>query len=176
MKQLITAKVYAHSLYELGAEMGVDVTGELTKFSELIATSNDLENVFFLDVFSASEKIDVFAQFSSKLNLSLLTVNTVHYLIEEKRLGLLPIIFKEMVVIDDDKKGFIRGVVEGYYKELDQDAIAKIKAYLKAKTHKEPILSYQQSNKISAGYKITAGDLQLDATIDSQLEKLIDNL
>ncbi|MCB9093296.1 MAG: F0F1 ATP synthase subunit delta [Halobacteriovoraceae bacterium] len=172
MKEAITAKIYARSLFELGEESNIDITKEVTNFSEVINSSNELENVLFLDVFGVEEKQAVFNDLAGKLNLSSLTANTIRYLIQEKRLGLLPMIYKEMVVIDDDKKGFLKSTIEGHGDQIDQGTKDKIKNFLKTKTGKEPVLEYKKNEKITAGYKITAGDLQLDATVDTQLEQL----
>ena len=34
-------------------------------------------------------------------------------LLNEKRIGILPLIFKEIIIIDDHEKGFLRGTIEG---------------------------------------------------------------
>lgn len=176
MKEAMTAKIYAQSLYELGNEDNHDITAEMTSLTELINSSNDLENALFLDIFTTEEKSSVFSDIVEKLKLSKLVSNTVNFLIEEKRLGLLPLIFKEMVVLDDDKKGFLRSSVEGSSDSIEDSVKEKVKAFLKSKTGKEPIIEYIKNEEITAGYKITAGDLQLDATVDSQLEKLKENI
>jgi F-type H+-transporting ATPase subunit delta len=171
MKETITAKRYASSLYELGQEKSISIADELIKLTEVINSSNDLENVLFLDVFTMEEKSNVFNEVAKKINLSPLTIMSVNYLIQEKRIQLLPLIIKEIVVIDDHKKGFIRGVIEGSDEHENVEFSKKIKVYLKNKLGKEPELSYVKNENISAGYKVTVEDVQFDASIDNQLEK-----
>jgi F-type H+-transporting ATPase subunit delta len=172
MKDLIIAKIYAKSLYELGKEQDVDVVGDLTKFNEVVNVSNDLENVLFLDVFTTEEKINVFSAFSEKLSLSSLVSNTIKYLVTEKRASVLHLIYKELIVLDDDARGFLRGSIEGSEDKLDDAAVTKIKEFIKNKLGKEAILEYKQNSNISAGFRVTVEDFQIDATLENQFEQL----
>lgn len=171
MKEQSVAKVYAKSLLELGDEKNFKIGDEMIRLTEVINKSNDLENVLFLDVFTLEEKKSIFAEVAKKLSLSPLTTEAVKYLIDEKRIGILPLIVKEIVVIDDERKGFLRGSIEGSEAQIDEALKTKILSFLKSKLGKEPQLNYVQNNKISAGYKVTVGDLQLDASLDNQLEQ-----
>jgi F-type H+-transporting ATPase subunit delta len=170
MKEQAVAKVYAKSILELGDERKIDVSGELTKLTEVINASNNLENVLFLDLFTLEEKKAVFNDVANKIKLSGLVINAVNYLIDEKRIGILPLIVKEVIVLDDDRKGFIKGTIEGSGETIDQDFKNKIETFLKQKLGKTPVLNYQSSSLVSAGYKVTIEDLQLDASLDNQLE------
>lgn len=171
MKEKAVAKVYASSFLAIGDENKINIADELTKLTEVINKVNHLENVLFLDVFTQEEKKAVFSDVAKKLNLSAITTEAVKFLIEEKRVGILPLIFKEIIVIDDERRGFIRGVIEGNPAELDPQVKNKIDAFIKTKLGKQPHLSYSSNNAISAGYKVTVGDLQLDASLDNQLEQ-----
>ena len=169
MKDTIIAKVYADTLFSLGKENGFDVAKELTNFTEVINASNDLENVLFLDVFTVEEKSDVFKAIAERISLNKVLKNAIFYLINEKRISLLPLIFKEVIVADDYEKGFVRGTIEGSADSIDEDyknrLIANLKSNLSGKT---PILDYEKNEDITAGYKVTVGDFQLDATVDNQ--------
>jgi F-type H+-transporting ATPase subunit delta len=171
MKEQSVAKVYAKSLLEIGDEQKVKIADELTALTEVINKSNELENVLFMDVFTLDEKQTVFSEVAKKINLSPLTTNAIKYLINEKRIGILPLIFKEIIVIDDERKGFIKGTIEGSDHQIDPVFKEKITSYLNKKTGRETQLEYIQNNNISAGYKVTVEDLQLDASLDHQLEQ-----
>lgn len=171
MREQTVAKVYAKSLLELGDEKGVKLADEMIKLTEVINKSNELENILFLDVFTLEEKKAVFVEVAKKLSLSSLSVEAIKYLIDEKRIGLLPLIVKEIVVIDDERKGFIKGVIEGNDVKIDEGFKKKIESFLKNKLGREPHLDYVQNTNISAGYKVTVEDLQLDASLDNQLEQ-----
>lgn len=171
MKEQAVAKVYAKSLLELGDDKKINIADELTKLTEVINHSNNLENVLFLELFTSEEKKAVFGDVSKKLNLSPITFETVMYLIDEKRIGLLPLIIKEVIVMDDHRRGFLKGTIEGSDTQIDPAFKAKIEGFLKGKLGKEPHLDYVQNANVTAGYKVTVGDLQLDASLDNQLEQ-----
>ena len=88
MKEQNISKVYADSFLELGKENNIDIAEEMTKLTEVINTSNELENLLFLDVFTIEEKTLVFEDISKKIGLSNLLVSAVKYLIDQKRIGL----------------------------------------------------------------------------------------
>lgn len=171
MRELTVAKVYAKALLELGDEGKISIADELTALTEVINASNQLENVLFLDVFTTEEKKSVFLDIAKKINLSSITTETIKFLIDEKRVGILPLIVKEVIVIDDERRGFIRGVIEGNTDQIDESTKNKIVSFLKEKIGREPKLDYQVNANMTAGYKVTVEDLQLDASLDNQLEQ-----
>jgi F-type H+-transporting ATPase subunit delta len=171
MKEQAVAKVYAKSIIELGDDKKIKIADELTNLTEVINNSNDLENLLFLDLFTLEEKKSVFAEVAKKLNLSEITTETIKYLIDEKRIGVLPLIIKEVIVMDDERKGFMKGTIEGSGTKIDAKFKEKIESFLKKKFNREPHLDYIQNQNISAGYKVTVEDLQLDASLDNQLEQ-----
>ncbi len=171
MKEQIISKSYAQSLVELSEEQKLDLAKELTTLTEAINSNNNLETLLFLDVFTNEEKWSVLDAVTSKLGSSTTLKNFLHFLIQEKRIGLLPMIFKDVIVIDDHKKGFLRGTIEGSEEQLSEDVKNKLKSYLQKKLGKEAVLTYQQSDSVSAGYRVTVEDLQLDASLDHQLDK-----
>ncbi|WP_408098330.1 FoF1 ATP synthase subunit delta [Peredibacter sp. HCB2-198] len=171
MKEQAVARVYAKSLLELGDERKIDIANELTKLTEVINKSNELENVMFLELFTLDEKKAVFAEVAKKLSLSPITSETVKFLIDEKRIGILPLIIKEVIVMDDDRKGFMKGTIEGSDAQIDPEFKAKIESFLKNKLGRQPTLDYVQNSNVSAGFKVTVEDLQLDASLDNQLEQ-----
>ncbi len=171
MKQNTIAKTYAHSLLQLSDEKKEKLVDELVALTEMINKTNMLENVLFLDVFTLDEKKAVFGDLAKKASFSQLLVGCVNFLIEEKRIGLLPLIIKEMVVLDDERKGFLKGTIEGADAQIDAKIVDQMKSFLKQRLGKEPQLAYKQNTNLSAGYRITVEDLQLDATLDHQLDQ-----
>lgn len=171
MKEQIIAKAYAQSIVELSEELKLDLATELTTLSEAINKSNDLETLLFLEVFTAEEKLSVLDVVMEKLSLSAIIKNFMHFLVQEKRIGLMPMIFKNVIVIDDHKKGFLRGTIEGSEESIPADVKEKLKSYLQQKLGRNAILDYKKSENVSAGYRVTVEDLQLDASLENQLEK-----
>lgn len=171
MKELQVSKAYAKAFLELTETKGVDAAKELTSLTEVINSSNNLENLLFLDVFTAEEKMSVLNEVVGKLGLSPMTTHFLSFLVQEKRIGILPLIFKELVVIDDHKKGFLRGTIEGAEGSVDEEFKNKMKTYLKEKLGLNAELTYKQSKKVTAGYRVSVDDLQLDASLDNQLNR-----
>lgn len=176
MKEQVISKAYAQAIVELGEEKKLDLAKELTDLTEVINKSNDLETLLFLDVFTAEEKWNVLSEITKKLNLSEVTKNFLQFVIAEKRIGLLPMIIKNVIVIDDHKRGFLRGTIEGSDDQILDSIKNELKNYLKAKLGREPVLNYVSNKEISAGYRVTVEDLQLDATLENQLEKFKDSV
>ena len=176
MKEQIISKAYAQSIVELSEELKLDLAQELTTLTETINKSNNLETLLFLDVFTNEEKWSVLEVVATKLSLSSTTKNFLNFLIQEKRIGLLPMIFKDVIVIDDHKKGFLRGTIEGREDQIPDDVKNNLKTYLQKKLGKETVLNYVKSDSMSAGYRVTVEDLQLDASLENQLEKFKDSV
>jgi F-type H+-transporting ATPase subunit delta len=177
MKDKIIAKIYAETFIELAKDTSFEIATELTKVTEVINVSNELENVLFLDVFTTEEKINVFSDIAAKISLNAVLTNAIKYLINEKRIALLPLIYKEIIVIDDYEKGFLRGTIEGYSESISDAHKAKLINAMKNEIgNKEAILDYKQNPEITAGFKVTVGDYQLDATVDNQLNSFRDSV
>lgn len=166
------SKSYAAALFELGKEKNIEITDEVIKLNEVIAHSSDLENVLFLDVFTPEEKWAVLSEVLNKLDCSTVLKNFLAFIITEKRIGIFPMVFKDLVVLDDEEKGFLRGTIEGFESEVNETFKNKIINFLKERVNKEVKLEYVKNEEITAGYKVTLEDLQLDASLDSQLNKL----
>ncbi|EQC49994.1 ATP synthase F1, delta subunit [Bacteriovorax sp. BSW11_IV] len=171
MKEQNVSKAYAKAIIELGKESKIDVAKELTDLSELINKSGDLETLLFLDVFTVEEKLDVAKKVMAKINTSDLVQKFVAFLIGEKRMNLFPLVFKDVIVIDDHEKGFLRGTIEGSEDQVSDEFKNKMITYLKDKAGISAELKYVKNESITAGYRVTVEDLQLDASLDNQLEK-----
>jgi F-type H+-transporting ATPase subunit delta len=169
MKEAIVSKAYAKSIYQLGKEQSIDVAEELTKLSQVINENNNLETVLFLEVFTVEEKASVMDEVIRKLGLSSLSKNIINFLLTEKRIGLFPMIFKDLIVLDDHSRGFLKGVIEGRGDEISSEDKEKLTEYLKTKLGQNPSLEYKKNENLTAGYRVTVEDLQLDASLDNQL-------
>jgi F-type H+-transporting ATPase subunit delta len=166
------AKLYASTIYTMGKENNFSVVSDLSKIQELIYSCNDLENLLFLDIFTQEEKNSVILDLLKRIEISDLVTRLVSFLLNEKRIKLLPFIYKEVVLIEDEEKGFIHGKIKGSAQSIPSEDQRIIEGYLKNKLNKNPILKYEQDKEITCGYKIESGDYLLDATLDHQLERL----
>lgn len=172
MKEGLVAKAYAQALVELAEKDNVDFATEITNFNILINENNNFETLLFLDVFTIDEKKLVLKEVFEKSNYAKIVSNFLYFLLDEKRMGLFPLIYKEVLVRDDDKRGFLRGTIEGYDENINDETKEILKNYLSQKMGLSAKLEYKQNANISAGFKVTVGDLQLDASLDRQLDYL----
>jgi F-type H+-transporting ATPase subunit delta len=106
-----------------------------------------------------------------KLKLAPIVKTFLNFLIEEKRINILPMIYKNVVVLDDHEKGFLRGTIEGAGDSADDVFLKKIQEFLTGKLGKSPELKYVKNVELTAGYRVTVDDLQLDASLENQLNK-----
>ena len=171
MNEQIIAKAYAKSIIELSDEQKVDVVEELNNFNILINKNNNFESLLFSEVFTLDEKMDVLGDVFKKAKVAPLVKNSIFFLLKEGRIGIFPLVYKEIVVLDDDRKGFLRGTIEGGDSKVNKDFHAKIKTYLEKKMGKKLELNYSKSDSVTAGYRVTVEDLQLDASLGNQLDK-----
>jgi F-type H+-transporting ATPase subunit delta len=81
-------------------------------------------------------------------------------------------IVKKVSMLEDSKNGIMRGLMEGGTATVDSDSVTKITAYLEKRLNKKIILDYKQNVNLTAGYRMTVEDLQIDASLEHQLFKL----
>ena len=165
------AKAYASAITQIAESYDFNLSAEIVKFSEIISTSNYLENLMSLDVFTAEERIIVLDEIFNREKFNEVFVNFIKFLVVEKRFDLFSMIYKEVIIREDFKMGVINGIVEGSDKEPNDLLISQMKEYLENKIGLKAKLEYRENNNISAGYKATVGDLQIDATLENQLKK-----
>jgi F-type H+-transporting ATPase subunit delta len=166
----LVSKAYAKAAIGLAEAAKVDLVAEFTNLNELINKCNDLELLLFLDVYKVEEKLSILDEIFKRQKYSETLQNFVLFLVQEKRINLLTKIFKEMIVLDDDRKGFLKGVIQGHSEVLDIEVKNKIEKYLEQKTGRKLQFNYFKNDAITAGYHVYVGDLQLDATLDRQIE------
>jgi len=171
MKEQIIAQTYAQAIRSISKDEGFDAVEELVKFNSAINVSSDLEQILFLEAFSDEEKSGVLEDITNKLGVHKTIQNFMKYLISEKRINLINMIYKEVVILDDDEKGFLKGTIEGASENVDEPTKKKIIEHLEKKLNKKVNLSYIKNKKITAGYRVNAGDYLMDASLDNQFDE-----
>ena len=176
MKRESVARAYAKSIDQLGTENKINVSDELAKFNALLNQNPKLEMLLFTEVFTVEEKADVLKKVLQKFSCPPIVQHFLMFLLTEKRIDLFPMIYKDVVIMDDDRKGFLRGIIEGNEDDADESLQSKIKEYLKTQISGRIELEFKKNEKITAGYRVTVGDLQLDASLDNQLAQVKQNI
>ncbi|MCY4523828.1 MAG: F0F1 ATP synthase subunit delta, partial [Halobacteriovoraceae bacterium] len=92
------------------------------------------------------------------------------FILQEKRMLFFSMILKEAKKLADDKKGVVHGEIEGIERSLSENVRKKLVGYLERHLKKKVIFNYSVNNKITSGYRVVVDDLQLDASVDKQLD------
>tara|TARA_B100000925_G_scaffold291950_1_gene282784 strand:- start:13722 stop:14261 length:540 start_codon:yes stop_codon:yes gene_type:complete len=172
MKNETISRSYALALLDLSQEQNLNIKSDLDTFWSLIRESSEFESLLFMDVFSVEERKSILCSVFEKIEINKLTQNFIYFLIENKRFSLFPSIYTSLTMEQDLADGFISGIVEGSEENPDNEIIEKLKSHIEKELKQIAKLDYRQNQNITTGYKITCGDLQLDATLENQFDRL----
>jgi F-type H+-transporting ATPase subunit delta len=165
------ARVYAEALFDVAREKGKldGIRGELAQFADELDRDRDLQVFFFSPYFSSAEKVAGTARAISGADPEF--VNFLELLIEKQR---MPEIFR------------IRRQFEEMWKEenrridvtvtsavaLDPAVVTKIGEEIERQTGEQVDLESEVDDAILGGIVLQVGNMVLDASIRSRLEKL----
>jgi ATP synthase F1 delta subunit len=165
------ARVYAEALFDVGKEKGqLDALREqLAQFSDAVNGNRELQVFFFSPYFSSAEKVDGVKRAISGAEAELL--NFLELLIEKQR---MPEIFRISREFDELWKQENRriDVTVTSAVELDPAVVARIGEEIERQTGDKVDLSSEVDDEILGGIVLQVGNMVLDASIRSRLEKL----
>jgi F-type H+-transporting ATPase subunit delta len=165
------AHVYADALFEVAKEGGKldPVREQLGQFAEAVAQNQDLQVFFFSPYFSSAEKIEGVKRAVSGAESEL--VNFLELLIEK---GRVPDVFRIRRQFEDLWKHENRRIEVTVTSAVDLDpaVVEKIGAEIQQQTGQEVELASRVDSEILGGVVLQVGNMVLDASIRSRLEKL----
>ncbi len=165
------ARVYAEALFEVGRDKGkLDALQEqLGQLADAIAADRELQVFFFSPYFSSAEKSDGAKRAISGAEPELL--NFLELLIEKQR---MPEIFRIRRELDELWKRENRrlDVTVTSAVELDPAVVAKVGEEIERQTGEKVELASRIDDGILGGIVLQVGNMVLDASISSRLEKL----
>jgi F-type H+-transporting ATPase subunit delta len=165
------ARVYAEALFDVGKEKGkLDALREqLAQFSDAVDGNRELQVFFFSPYFSSAEKVDGVKRAISGAEPELL--NFLELLIEKQR---MPEIFRIRRELDELWKQENRriDVTVTSAVELDPAVVARIGEEIERQTGDKVDLASEVDDEILGGIVLQVGNMVLDASIRSRLEKL----
>ena len=170
MKEQVVARAYAKAIVQIGKKKKIDISKELVRFSQMMEGCDRLRHVISSGMFTMEEKNSVCKFLFKKMKLSTTFGDFISFLLQEKRMLLYFLILKEALKLDDEAKGVVHGNVEGASASIGNDVKKKLVHYLEGYLKKKVILNYLTNNKITSGYRVVVEDLQLDASVDRQLD------
>jgi F-type H+-transporting ATPase subunit delta len=165
------AHVYADALFEVAKEKGkLDaIRDQLAQFADAVDGNRELQVFFFSPYFSSAEKIDGVKRAIAGADLEFL--NFLELLIEKQRMTEIFRIRRQFEELWKHENRRIDVTVTSAI-ELDAAVVSKIGEEIERQTGQEVELASRVDEDILGGVVLQVGNMVLDASIRSRLEKL----
>src|SRR5436190_6571115 len=165
------ARVYAQSLFEVARERGkLDAIREqLAAVAEAVAESRDLQVFLFSPYFSSAEKREGISRAVSGAEPEL--VNFLELLAEKHR---MPVIFRIRRQFDElwAKENKQLEVRLTSAVELDPEIVERVGSEIERQTQRKIELEADVDEQIIGGLVLRVGNMVLDASLRSKIERL----
>ncbi len=165
------ARVYAEALFEVAREKGkLDAIGtDLVQFVDAVEGDRDLQVFFFSPHFSSAEKIEGLGRAVSGADSEL--VNFLELLVEKGRMTEIFRMRRELEKLWKVENKRIDVTVTSAV-ELDPAVVSKVGEEIERQTGQRVELASRVDGEILGGIVLQVGNMVLDASIRSRLEKL----
>ncbi|MGN6254391.1 MAG: ATP synthase F1 subunit delta [Solirubrobacterales bacterium] len=165
------ARVYAEALFEAGKDRGkLDALhAQLGQFADAVDRDRELQVFFFSPYLSSADKVEGIARAISGAEPEL--INFLELLVEKHRMTEIFRIRRELDELWKRENRRIDVTVTSAV-ELDPGVVAKIGQEVERQTGEEVDLSSRVDDEILGGIVLQVGNMVLDASIRTRLEKL----
>jgi F-type H+-transporting ATPase subunit delta len=165
------ARVYAEALFDVAKEKGKldTVVEQLGQFADALDSDRELQVFFFSPYFSSAEKGEGLERALSGAEPEL--VNFLELLIEKQRMPEIFRIRRELEELWKRENRRIDVTVTSAV-ELDPEVVGKIGGEIEKQTGQKVELASRVDEDILGGVVLQVGNMVLDASIRSRLEKL----
>jgi ATP synthase F1 delta subunit len=165
------ARVYAEALFDVAKEKGrLDEVGvQLGEFVDALDGDRDLQVFFFSPYFSSTEKVEGLKRAIDGADPEL--VNFLELLIEKSRMTEIFRIRRQFEQLWKQENKRIDVTVTSAV-ELDPAVVEKIGEEIERQTDQKVELASRVDGEILGGIVLQVGNMVLDASIRSRLEKL----
>jgi ATP synthase F1 delta subunit len=165
------ARVYAEALFDVAKEKGkLDaIRGELAQFADTLDGDHELQVFFFSPYFSTAEKVAGLKRAVSDADRELL--NFLELLIEKGRMQEVFRIRRQLDELWKQENRRIDVTVTSAV-ELDRAVVEKVGEEIERQTGQKVELASRVDDEIIGGIVLQVGNMVLDASIRSRLEKL----
>jgi F-type H+-transporting ATPase subunit delta len=165
------ARVYAEALFDVAKEKGkLDSIGaDLAQLADAVEADRDLQVFFFSPHFSSAEKIEGLRRAIEGADPEL--VNFLELLIEKGRMAEVFRIRRELEKLWKVENKRIDVTVTSAV-ELDPAVVTKVGEEIERQTGQKVELASRVDDEILGGIVLQVGNMVLDASIRSRLEKL----
>jgi ATP synthase F1 delta subunit len=165
------ARVYADALFDVAREKGKldQIGGQLGEFVDALEGDRDLQVFFFSPYFSSAEKVEGLRRAIDGADPEL--VNFLELLIEKNRMTEIFRIRRQFEQLWKQENKRIDVTVTSAV-ELDSEVVEKIGEEIERQTGRKAELASRVDDEILGGIVLQVGNMVLDASIRSRLEKL----
>jgi len=165
------ARVYADALFDVAREKGKldQIGGQLGEFVDALEGDHDLQVFFFSPYFSSAEKVEGLRRAIDGADPEL--VNFLELLIEKNRMTEIFRIRRQFEQLWKQENKRIDVTVTSAV-ELDPAVVEKIGEEIERQTGSKAELASRVDGEILGGIVLQVGNMVLDASIRSRLEKL----
>jgi F-type H+-transporting ATPase subunit delta len=165
------ARVYAEALFDVAKERGkLDaIRDELAQFADALDSNRELQVFFFSPYFSSAEKVEGLKRGVSDADQEL--VNFLELLIEKGRMTEVFRIRREFEELWKRENRQLEVTVTSAV-ELDPAVVARVGEEIERQTGQKVDLASDVDEDILGGIVLQVGNMVLDASIRSRLEKL----
>jgi ATP synthase F1 delta subunit len=165
------ARVYADALFDVAREKGKldQIGGQIGEFVDALEGDRDLQVFFFSPYFSSAEKVEGLRRAIDGADPEL--VNFLELLIEKNRMTEIFRIRRQFEQLWKQENKRIDVTVTSAV-ELDPAVVEKIGEEIERQTGSKAELASRVDGEILGGIVLQVGNMVLDASIRSRLEKL----
>ena len=165
------AEVYARSLFEVAKEHDVldDVHEQLGEFADELEKNRELQVFFFSPYFSSEEKKDGISKLVEDADEHM--IRFLELLAERHRMPVLPRIRREFEAMYAEERKLLPVTITSAV-ELDANTVKRIGKRIEEETGKRIELATSVDPDVIGGLAMQVGNLIMDATIRSRLERL----
>jgi F-type H+-transporting ATPase subunit delta len=171
------ARRYARAVFGLseGAQAHAKLLDEVGTLANEITSSDELRHVLLAPLHPRAERKGVLVELATKLGLSAEVRVTSELLVDENRLQLLPAIRDELQRLVDSEAGRVAARVVSA-RPLDRAAQEEIRQALARRVGHDVAIEFVVEPELIGGVVARIGDVLLDGSIRTQLERLGETL
>ena len=165
------ARVYAHALFEVAGDNGKldEIREQLGELADAVAESRDLQVFLFSPHFSSEEKREGIARAVSDAEPEL--VNFLELLIEKHRMPAIARIRHRFDELWAEENRLLEVRLTSAV-ELDPEIVKRVGAEIERQTERKVELAAEVDEGIIGGLVLKVGNMVMDASVRSKLERL----
>ncbi len=168
------ARRYATAIFDLAMDEGSvgKVQDELNLFGEAFSKIPMLPSILEDDEIAINTKKLLIDKIASSLSLSKLSVNSIHLLVEKRRIGIFDAVLSYYKDMADAFERIARAEARVADKNLAAIFKDKIEKILSDVLRKKTVCETVVDPSLIGGAVVKVGDISIDASISGRLEKM----